>query len=372
MTTRFRFTSLTTATPIAPNLAPNWSASTNNRRLMFPYPDGSPLADTGGQVGTGTNPNNVCNRQFISAVAFSQAGTLSGGFKSQMQGSETNGNLNAQPQGVLRIIAADLTIRGTAYSLDSQAAASEFSTTRQNRKYPVSTVARDGSGYATMTSVAYQAGDYLVWEPGARILSTDAVSTFSIRAGAPDATHDLPENETDTTSTSVGWLEFSQTLPLKTLGAQATGTGAVNALTTTVKASAGVATGTGITWRGISGELVQDAGLSTGLGVNVGTDSESVSTAVTATASGTGAALQARDSTNPSIGQATGTGAASGATSKSSVPVGLASGTGSAVNAIITLSLPGSAGLASGTGAASNALVHVVAGTSLTILMGMT
>jgi hypothetical protein len=107
-------------------------------------------------------------------------------------------------------------VRGTLYATDLTATSVSgtpgtttygINSTSQNRKLPSGW---SGAG-ASLTSVDAQVGDHLVFDIGVRYTNTVTTSyTYTLQHGVFDT--ELPEDETETSTTMTPWIEFSQTL----------------------------------------------------------------------------------------------------------------------------------------------------------------
>lgn len=238
-TTRLYFSTDNASAIGAPNpaAAANWDATIGNgtganRKVLKTAPDG-----TATNLGAGTTGSAGDNLRILQALyELDTAGTLQGSVRGQMLArgdSQALGGQVGQAQMVIRVVAPDgTTFRGTALDTHDPGAADSpnwlGSGVYTNRGFPASGSWADEDG-ATLTPVAYQAGDWLVVEIGYKHIATSLGDEAFVRIDSDGAT-DLPEDESTLTSLN-SWIDIttagsSGDLPLDTVeqGAEAVGT----------------------------------------------------------------------------------------------------------------------------------------------------
>lgn len=145
--------------------------------------------------------------QYVSApmVAHNFGGTIKG----QALVAEGLANANRRSQLKVYVISGDATtVRGVLLDLDNSALSNEWAVggTGTNRKFPLNYA---GAGTA-LTPVNALQGDRLVLEIGCRGTPPDTGSYQSqIRFDESGTAGDLPENETETSTTFNPWIELS-------------------------------------------------------------------------------------------------------------------------------------------------------------------
>jgi hypothetical protein len=206
-----RFYPTNTASPISPALDASWeNSSTLQRRTVSPDPADYDFGTTNLSSASGVANEDTALYQFIYGPLAAQ--TISGTLKGQFFAREASGASDARGQMVARVLSSDgSTVRGTLYGSDTGALSSEFVVTTNgseatNRKIP-------RGGAAAVSSVAAQAGDYLVVEVGFRNHGTNA-SVARVSLGADPATADAPEDETSLVGGYRSWFEFSHNVGL--------------------------------------------------------------------------------------------------------------------------------------------------------------
>jgi hypothetical protein len=172
--------------------SPAWTSSWTNMntaersRLRFEqFGKTSVVGETKSKV-VATNPTNSGIRQFISDP-LPNAGTLASGtaltFAAQM--TEPDGTFDAMPRIVISIYSKDgSTLRGTAYAGPTNTTV-VTSGTANNRELEVQTLVTNAGTSrriidTTQTTVAWQRGDRLVVEIGARFVNTLTTSSAAI------------------------------------------------------------------------------------------------------------------------------------------------------------------------------------------------
>lgn len=204
MATRL-YLSSTAAAAVAPDFDAAWDdIATAVRRECATEKSlsGAAFFDGGGG---GAGPQDVLLGQFVSQPLAAQ--TISGTVKGQVKAQEGDGLVNAHAQLVTRVVSGDGgTVRGTLIAAQAEALSSEFSTSSQNRKFPLAALSP-----VTVTPVAAQEGDRLVIEVGAR--SGDNGQDLVRLTIQDNQGSDLPEDETST-ATANPWIEFSADIAL--------------------------------------------------------------------------------------------------------------------------------------------------------------
>lgn len=206
MATRVRPASLITA-PVTPSA---WSGGWNKTSgaSTFGIALGK-FSNAGGQsyqnTASGTSGHFTACGRFVSPPLKAQ--TISGTVKGQFLCSETASGDNYTLAVAIKVVQPDGSDRGVLLAVsasdDTSATPPEMVvSTATNRK-----VLDSGeSASLSLSSVAASAGDYLVFEVGARQGSTS--SNNILVNGRGDQSTDLPEDDT-TTSVFNSWLEFS-------------------------------------------------------------------------------------------------------------------------------------------------------------------
>lgn len=157
----------------------------------------------------------ILNRQYV--IGPLAGSTISGTFKGQLRGSESNAGMDATCAIAIRVVKPDLSDRGVCLAITAPTlSGNEYTTSLVNRNTLVSTA---------ITSVVASTGDYLVIEIGAKQNAVSANRSVSQSFGDDSGT-DLPEDQT-TTAANNPWIEFSATIPLATIPAP--GVGALSA-----------------------------------------------------------------------------------------------------------------------------------------------
>jgi hypothetical protein len=211
--TRFYF-STDNDVPISPAVDAAWDFFESGARFLL-Y--ATPQSTTAGgnapwaAVSDPGVPSNWGNKQFLLALDGSGLpNPLSGTVHAQLQASSRNGigvseaSQDMVSQMVIRVVSSDGgTVRGTALAAHSIASSAGLvkwvaSTTERNSTFPP-------GAPAALTSVAWQSGDYLVVEVGARNFFD------GVTGGTPfwndTAASDLPEDETTTTNLRA-WIDI--------------------------------------------------------------------------------------------------------------------------------------------------------------------
>lgn len=154
--------------------------------------------------------------QFVGPPLAAQ--TISGTFKSYVQARENAATSNFRSQIILRVVNKTGTVvRGVLYAGDLTSLtgdpASEWNASTSvevNRAFPT-------GGSTALSSLAILAEDRIVAEYGGRSHRTGATNGFgaiAIGEAGSSVSTDLPEDETDNTTTKAPWIEFSGTIGL--------------------------------------------------------------------------------------------------------------------------------------------------------------
>jgi hypothetical protein len=241
--TRLYFESPASGIVPTPSVTPSgWHSSWNKTKSDVSFL--SPSKHTAGAQGlpfnalSGTAGHFTGFTQVVSIPLTAQ--TISGTVKGQILSAAASSATDATVAIAIRVLKSDGTERGVLLaptaSDDTSTTPPEVSTTRTNRRFLDSTE----SASLTLTSVDASDGDVLVVELGQRQTSSSVLSN-DVALGPTGASFtDVPED--DTTTTGIGWLEFSGTVQFKTPylfgssstpadGAAATGTADPTAVT---------------------------------------------------------------------------------------------------------------------------------------------
>lgn len=158
------------------------------------------LTTVSGVVGSGTNPNDVLFRQFISEPLAAQ--TISGTVTAQIRARESSLNDDANTQLAVFVVNSAGTVVATLHTGFTGGVANEYNNpSLTNRPYPP-------SGTANLTSYDCAAGDRIVVEFGTRMNTTRTTDTIYMEFGIGGVS-DLP---TGTSGTGDPWVEFSANL----------------------------------------------------------------------------------------------------------------------------------------------------------------
>lgn len=215
MATRF-YLSSTGAPAIDPAIDPAWSNGAGALRPCSTSPTGSAMAGASGSYEG--SPVNLNVARFVSLPLAAQE--VSGTVKGQMMAAEDDSDIDAMAQLVIRVLASDgVTVRGTLLAAHAEALSSEFNAPAlRNRKFPLAALSP-----ASLSPVAAQAGDRLVFEVGFRAVGA-STGDATARIGDNGA-GDLPEDETGTDATLNPWIEMSQDLTFQAPAPAAAGAG---------------------------------------------------------------------------------------------------------------------------------------------------
>jgi hypothetical protein len=198
-----------TAAAVSPATDASWHDATSllERLATSPTKAGTTLANKAGNASaTGLADRNVLHMQYVSAPLVGDQ-TISGTVKGIIRGAEANLAANMRTQLVIRVCSNDgSTFRGTLRASDSEALASEFTTTHTTRKIPMAWT----SPGETLTPVDALNGDRLVFEIGIRKHGSSGSYWATMLFGSSSGS-DFAEDETQTTTLNP-WLEFSQGL----------------------------------------------------------------------------------------------------------------------------------------------------------------
>lgn len=181
---------------------------------LSPYRQGSAIRSKRGQSNgftTTVTDADVLMAQFVSPSIAAQ--TITGTVHMQMQALESTGTDDHRSQLVVRVVSEDgTTVRGTLYGGDTGSLTDEWATSMQNVTFP-----QDSVSPATMSSVVCSDGDRIVVEFGFRRHGA-AISNRDpqIRLGDGGASGDLPDSESDTTTSNGfnAWIEFSNAITM--------------------------------------------------------------------------------------------------------------------------------------------------------------
>jgi hypothetical protein len=204
--------------PVRPTANAGWESNrlelSQAQRIMYPWHGSSFLTPSATGLDNQAAVHDVLMAQFISEPLAAQ--TISGTIRAVVQVNESNTAANMRSQMHAWVMAPDGSSRGTLTTFNTAALSSEWSTTVTSRFFPL------GSTGTTVTNVNAVDGDRIVVELGARIHDTSAtVYSGTLRIGdhrfnSPGTDWDLPSNQTDTTTTKNGWIEFSANLTFLT------------------------------------------------------------------------------------------------------------------------------------------------------------
>lgn len=202
--TRFYLPNSTAADMTAGAFDGGWEGTSEaTRKKMFTSKQTVAIA-VGTQTGQWANSttHDELDVQWVSAALDAQ--TIDGTVKLQAATREFN-NADNVDQIILKIWVAqpDGSSRGTLLAIGSYGTAAEFINNLTHRN-------KTGADGDTLSSVAAQAGDFLVVEYGYRAgIATPSTPEAATKWG-DDAT-DCPEDETTTTNCAP-WIEFSDTI----------------------------------------------------------------------------------------------------------------------------------------------------------------
>lgn len=162
---------------------------------------------------SGSAPWDLLGGQYVSVALAAQ--TLTGTFKMYMLSDEEIAADNVATQVVIKVVSNDgLTVRGTLYAGDTDTTnppSNENNAGAEvNRAYPRGNT---GAGQA-ISSLAISEGDRLVVEFGVRMRGASRLDVQNDYNTGSAGSTDVPENETDTTSTFNPWIEFSGAITL--------------------------------------------------------------------------------------------------------------------------------------------------------------
>lgn len=220
MATRF-YLNTTGWAPLRPTPNAGWESTLaiedwTTRRIMYPWRMGSPSIHPFG-IDNQAAVHDVLLAQYISEPLAAQ--TISGTIRAVVQALESNAAANIRSQMHAWVVKPDGTSRGTLTTFTTGALASEWNastTVYRSAFFPV------GSTGTTVTNVTAVAGDRIVIELGFRIHDTSAtlynarIRTGDGRFSSPGTNWDLPSDQTNTTNTRNGWIEFSANLTFQT------------------------------------------------------------------------------------------------------------------------------------------------------------
>lgn len=192
---------------ISPAYHTSWGETANalaRRRFVTDvYPDGL----TTRSVATVTPGLSTLHRQYVSDALQAGSGFVAGTdtFSCQIQGLESAVNDNIINRvRVLRIFAANgTTVQATLLNFGNASSVVEWNTVLRNLEY--------GNGSPCDANYTTVAGDRLVLEVGSND-SAGATITGSLRYGADSAaTGDLPQDQTDLSTTLRPWFQSNVT-----------------------------------------------------------------------------------------------------------------------------------------------------------------
>jgi len=187
---------------LTPAYAGGWTTTAGaTRHSMQTVKMSEALASVPTPVGGYTGERSMMSRQYISDP-LSGSGTITGTIKGQLRCQSPSITYDYCLAIVAKVVSGDgATLRGTLLTLIPSSLQSEWATTLINRNFPVST---------SVAEVAFQDGDRIVIELGAKAFATGWYTNWYIRYGDSSGS-DLPENETGTDD-YCPWVELSQTL----------------------------------------------------------------------------------------------------------------------------------------------------------------
>lgn len=194
------------AIPDRPAWDSGWDLTNTGGRFGLFLPTVDPITVSGntsvtaGAAGT----KNISIWGGVTAMLGSDQ-TIAGTVKGQFLMREAATACDAMVQMSIRVLQPDGSIRGTLLALHSAGAVTrELSTTSRNAKTPY-------NGPASLSSLSCLKYDRLLVEIGVRKFEAAATSRqYQFRNGSEGSTGDLPEDETTTATTYIGWIEFSQ------------------------------------------------------------------------------------------------------------------------------------------------------------------
>lgn len=185
----------------------------HSRRVMRTWHGGSAEISPFG-IDNQAAIHDLLMAQYISEPLAAQ--TINGTIRAVVQAAENNSAANMRSQMHAWVMKPDGTSRGTLTTFTTGALASEWNTSRRSAFFPV------GSTGTTVSSVAAQLGDRIVVDLGARIHDTTATQYNGRlylgdgKFSSPGTSWDLPSDQTNTTTTRNGWVEFSAGLVFQT------------------------------------------------------------------------------------------------------------------------------------------------------------
>lgn len=213
------------AAPISPAFDASWEDTEDADRILGSRLKGTTaLTNKTSDEAVTTNPVDVLARQYVFGP-FTRAGTWDGAMLGVIRCAEDSASANAQPQMLARIVSSDGTVvRGTLVAHQT-GTSNEFAlTTLTSRYFPLGAT----NGLA-VTGVAFQVGDYLVIEFGARDVeaaSTNWTHTYSF---GENGAADLDFSEVDTGADNPFFMpSFPLALVLTEAAVSGTATAAMN------------------------------------------------------------------------------------------------------------------------------------------------
>jgi hypothetical protein len=199
MATRIYMESTTAAPAISPT-TPDWDTNAQLTRVIGSTTKTGSAMATVETTSDGTAAYDSVHRQIIFGPLAAQ--TITGTFIGQCRGLEQGTGLNARHRVVIRVIGADLTVRGTAGTITGP----EFDATTLTNS-PLAAIPP-----TTLTDTDAQAGDYLVIEVGPRY--TTALAQYARQRFGSAGGTDLPEDSSTTTDNNP-WIQFSMDIALQ-------------------------------------------------------------------------------------------------------------------------------------------------------------
>jgi hypothetical protein len=149
---------------------------------------------------TGTGNQSMLLRQFVSSSTVAGNVTITGTMNGQVRSNTNNASSTTiYTTLIVRVISSGGTVRGTLINtLATGAGGTAVTTTTTNRNTPIS---------SALTSVAAQAGDYIVVELGGTQITAPTTGRYINMSFLTSNATDLPVNNTTTTGNN-SWIEF--------------------------------------------------------------------------------------------------------------------------------------------------------------------
>lgn len=202
----------TTTPAISPTQSASWNITTSFARgqLSSAKRNTAITTKTLTKTAADVHDQNRLLLQFVSRPLKAQ--TITGTIKGQILATEQATALGLHSQVIVRVLSNDgSTVTGTLYAGVTTTGEGINPTSEWVSATPTNSAMPRG-GATALSSVTVTDRDRLVVELGYRVGGT-ITSNFSGSLLYGDfGTVDLPEDETDTDTTKVPWIEFSQTL----------------------------------------------------------------------------------------------------------------------------------------------------------------